>query len=60
MELFDLEFCGGPACGKRERVGAVKEGYTHYLHGQVYEYVTEHEPRRGKWVTVHTGRVEVA
>lgn len=59
MDLERIEFCGGPACGRRYTVAKVREVFVHEDEaGRAHEYVCEPEPHGGVWTYIHAGIVE--
>lgn len=55
MNLEVIEFVGGPACGRRYKVGRVREFYEHEIGGEVHAYRTERGRHGGTWAVVHEG-----
>ena len=60
-DLVELSFVGGPACGRRYRIGKALRRYEHEDGtGQVHEYLTEPSLKRpGVFLAVHNGVVAV-
>jgi hypothetical protein len=56
-DLVELRFCGGPACGRRYKIGKALRRYEHEDGlGQVHEYVVEPSLKyEGVFLAVHAG-----